>query len=90
VIYDDMIRTGSTLLEAARVFRGKGAKKVYAVATHLVLPGNALEKIQASKLFDGIAGTDSHPRARSLEEKGVVVRSVAPLIAGWLENRAAY
>ncbi len=86
VIYDDMIRSGSTLVEAARAYRAKGARKVYAVTTHLVLPGESLAKIRDSATIDGIAGTDSHPRARALEGPGLVVRSVAPLLARWLAH----
>jgi ribose-phosphate pyrophosphokinase len=82
VIYDDMIRTGGSLVEAARAYRSKGALKVFAVTTHLVLPGDALARIRASGAIDGIAGTDSHTRARGLE--GVTVRTVAPLLSKWL------
>jgi ribose-phosphate pyrophosphokinase len=86
VIYDDMIRTGGTLVEAARAYRAKGARSVYAVTTHLLLPGDSLARIRASGAIDGVAGTDSHPRARSLEGPGLVVRSVAPLLARWLAS----
>ncbi len=82
VIYDDMIRTGGSLVEAARAYRARGARKVFAVTTHLVLPGDALARIRASGAIDGIAGTDSHPRARAHE--GVTVRTVAPLLSKWL------
>lgn len=88
VIYDDMIRSGSTLVEAARAYRAKGARKVFAVTTHLVLPADSLAKIRESATIDGIAGTDTHPRARSLEGPGLVVRSVAPLLARWLAHGA--
>ncbi|RMG13397.1 MAG: ribose-phosphate pyrophosphokinase [Planctomycetota bacterium] len=87
VIYDDMIRTGSTLLGAAEAFRAAGAARCYAVATHLVLPGDACERLLASELLDGIAGTDSHPRAELARERGAVVRSVAGLFAAWLTAR---
>lgn len=87
VIYDDMIRSGSTILDAARAYRSKGAVRVFAVSTHLVLPGESWPKIRASGLLDGVAGTDSHPRARALEGDGLVVRSVAPVFARWLEHR---
>jgi ribose-phosphate pyrophosphokinase len=84
VVYDDMIRTGGSLLEAARAYRAQGARSVFAVATHLVLPGDSLVRIQRASLVDGLAGTDSHPRARALEGPGLIVRSVAPLLARWL------
>jgi ribose-phosphate pyrophosphokinase len=88
VMYDDMVRTGSTLIEAARTFRSRGARSVHAVTTHLVLPGDALDRLRAPGALDGLAGTDTHPRAREVEGQGVQVRSVAPLIAAWLEGRS--
>ena len=79
VIYDDMIRTGSSLLNAARAYREAGAGKMIAIATHAVFPGDALERIQASGMFEAVGVTNSHRNAEGLEEKGVVVRSVAGL-----------
>src|SRR5262249_52487538 len=38
VIFDDMIRTGGSLIQAAEAYRAAGARTVHAVATHLVLP----------------------------------------------------
>lgn len=84
VIYDDMVRSGSTLVEAARAFRARGARAVFAVVTHLVLPGEAVDRLRQPGALDGLAGTDTHPRAREVEGPFVAVRSVAPLLAAWL------
>ena len=35
-----MIRTGSSLVQAARAYLTAGATKVHAIASHLVLPGD--------------------------------------------------
>jgi ribose-phosphate pyrophosphokinase len=64
VIYDDMIRTGGSLIGAARAYRDLGATDVAAVATHGIFPGNALERIHSSGLISKIVCTDSHPNAR--------------------------
>jgi ribose-phosphate pyrophosphokinase len=84
VIYDDMIRTGSSLLSAARAYREAGAGKLIAIATHAVFPEGALQRIQESGLFDAIGVTNSHRNARGLEGRGVVVRSVAPLFVPYV------
>lgn len=76
VIYDDMIRTGSSLLNAARAYRDAGAGQLIAIATHGVFPGNAVETILGSGLFTHVAVTDSHTNAH---QPGVIVRSVVPL-----------
>lgn len=80
VIYDDMIRTGSSLLQAARAFRAAGAKRVHAVASHLVLPGDALERILESGAIDSVSGTNSHPASAKIAGRGRVA-SIAELLA---------
>ena len=84
VIYDDMVRTGSSLLGAARAYRAAGAKTVHAVATHGVLPKDAAEKIMADDSIERLIVTDSHPGAHGSAAHGVEVRSIASLLAGKL------
>ncbi len=85
VIYDDMIRTGGSLIAAARAFLEAGASSTAAVATHGVLPGEALERLAASGLFTHIVCTDSHPRAHELAGvSGLEVISIAKLLADFL------
>ena len=45
ILADDMIDTAGTLCNAAKALMGKGAKEVYACATHAVLSGPAIERI---------------------------------------------
>lgn len=89
VIYDDMIRSGSTLLGAARAFREAGAARCFAVTTHLVLPGSASDDLFADGLLDGVAGSDTHPRAEALrDDPRYRVRSIAPALAEWLQAQS--
>ncbi len=80
VLYDDMIRTGSSLVQAGRAYLSQGAARVHAIASHLVLPGDSLEKIRAAGVFTHLVGTDSHPGSRRLPPEDVV--SVVPLLVG--------
>jgi len=66
VIYDDMIRTGGSLMQAAKTYRDAGAVSIDALATHGLFPGDSLAKLRASGLFGAIWVTDSHPRALEL------------------------
>jgi ribose-phosphate pyrophosphokinase len=86
VIYDDMIRTGGSLIGAARAYQQAGARRISAIATHGVLPGSALEKLRASGLFDCVVVTDTHPRALQLRGDFLQVASVAGLIADELRG----
>jgi len=80
VVYDDMIRTGSSLLQAGRAYQQAGASRVHAVATHMVLPGDSLDKLLASNVFTTISGSDSHPGSHKLAERGFTVAPVAELL----------
>ena len=48
VIVDDMVDTAGTLCNGAKALKERGAKSVYACATHGVLSGPAIERIQNS------------------------------------------
>ena len=50
LIVDDMIDTAGTLVNAAEAVIGRGAKSVSCCATHAVLSGPALERLEASHL----------------------------------------
>ncbi|MBR2706795.1 MAG: ribose-phosphate diphosphokinase [Mogibacterium sp.] len=50
VILDDMIDTAGTICNAAKALKDLGAKNVYACATHAVLSGPAIERIEASPI----------------------------------------
>ncbi len=62
IIVDDMIDTGGTLSKAASALKEKGARQVYAYATHPVFSGNAVENIRDSQI-DKLIVTDSIPLA---------------------------
>ncbi len=88
VIYDDMIRTGGSLLAAAAAYRDAGAISIAAVTTHGLFVGDALERLTSSGLFSGLAATDSHPRAIELgrDHPLLTIHSVAPLLLERLQE----
>lgn len=85
VIYDDMIRTGGSLLHAAQAYRAAGATRIAAIATHGLFPGDALAKLRASGIFESVHTTDSHPRARALADDFLSVASCAGVLANALD-----
>ena len=58
VMVDDMADTAGTLTEAARALLAAGAREVYALATHPVLSGPAIKRIEESPI-QGMIVTDS-------------------------------
>ena len=79
VIYDDMIRTGGSLLQAAAAYRAAGARSVAAVTTHGIFPGDSLARLRDSGLLTHVVCTDSHPRARELAGPFAGFLSVEPV-----------
>jgi len=80
VIYDDMIRTGGSLIQAAAAYRDAGAVSIDAIATHGVFPKDSLDRIRASGLFGHVCVTDSHPNAKALQSEFLRVDSTAALL----------
>lgn len=79
VIVDDMISTGGTLVQGAKLLKERGAAKIYVCATHGIFAGDAINLMEDSPI-DDVMVTDTIP----LPEYGkgrVRVVSVAPLIA---------
>jgi len=88
VIYDDMIRTGGSLLNAAKAYRDAGAASIDVVTTHGLFPEDSLEKIRLSGLIRAIHTTDSHPRTRELAGSFLKVHPVAPLLVQALKDHS--
>lgn len=86
VIYDDMIRTGGSLIAAARAYQAAGARNLTAIATHGVFPGDALNRLTDTGLFGALACTDTHPRARELAGTSLHVASIAGVLAQALQE----
>lgn len=78
IIIDDVISTGSTIIESANALKKRGVKKIIICATHGVLVDNALENLQKSAI-DKIFLTDSIERNYKSSKLEIV--SVDSLIA---------
>ncbi len=84
LIVDDMISTGGSISEAARVVRKNGARQIVIAATHGVLCGPAVERLDAAPI-DRLLITDSIPPRREPPKRLEVV-SIAPLLARAIMN----
>jgi ribose-phosphate pyrophosphokinase len=80
VIYDDMIRTGGSLIQAAQAYKDAGADRIFVIATHGLFSNNAVSKLQQSGLIERIVVTDTHPNALQFAGEFVHLISVAGLI----------
>lgn len=58
ILVDDLTDTSNTITRAAKLLKKEGATKVYALITHGILSGDAIERINASAL-DKVVVTNS-------------------------------
>jgi ribose-phosphate pyrophosphokinase len=86
IIYDDMIRTGGSLLNAAKAYKDAGARRIDVITTHGLFPGDALARIQQNGLIGQIHASDSHPGVKNLKGSFLKIHSVAPLFVEALKN----
>ena len=89
VIVDDMIDTAGTLCKAADVLKKLGAKSVRACASHGVLSGNAIQRIEDSAL-DEVCITDTIPHPELNPEGKITVLSIAPVFANIMRRVYMY
>jgi ribose-phosphate pyrophosphokinase len=81
ILIDDLIDTAGTMCKAAELIKEKGAKKVFACATHGVLSGPAFERIEASCIEEFVI-TNSIPLAPIwIQSEKIKQVSIAPFIA---------
>jgi ribose-phosphate pyrophosphokinase len=85
IIIDDMISTGGSISEAARICRENGASSVIIAVTHAVFCGPALERLEAAPV-DKVLVSDTIPRNETDLPSKIEVVSVAPLLAQAIKN----
>jgi len=80
LLVDDLIATGSSLVEAAGALKRQGATSVYACVTHPILSGSARERIVRSPLAELVV-TNTVPIPNDKRHPKITVLSVASLLA---------
>jgi ribose-phosphate pyrophosphokinase len=80
VIIDDMIDTAGTLTQAAKALHEKGARRIRACATHAVLSGQAVSRINESALEEVIVCDTIPLSAEAQSSPKIKVLSAARLL----------
>ncbi|MEZ6100736.1 MAG: ribose-phosphate pyrophosphokinase [Pirellulaceae bacterium] len=79
LMFDDMISTAGSICGAAKMVHAEGATKIYVAATHAVLCGPAIQRLQESPI-DEIVVTDTIPLQDHQKLSKIRVLTVAPLL----------
>ena len=85
ILNDDMIDTAGSLCAAAETLKAKGAREVYACATHGLFSGPAFDRIQNSCIEEVIV-TNTIPVPVERQVGKIKVLSIAPLMAETIKN----
>ena len=80
IITDDMIDTGGTISTAAEILMERGATDVWAMATHGVLSGPAVDRLKNSPI-SRVVITNTLPLPPEKQIDKIEVLSIAPIIA---------
>ena len=80
ILTDDMIDTGGTIVSAAELLLARGATEVWAMATHGVLSGPAIDRLKNSDI-DRVVLTNTLPLSADKQIDKIEVLSVARIIA---------
>jgi ribose-phosphate pyrophosphokinase len=87
ILIDDLADTSNTITRAAKLLKKEGASQVYALITHGILSGDAIERINASVL-DKVVVTNTVDQEENLKkcpklevlEVGHVFAEVGPFL----------
>ncbi len=79
LIFDDMISTAGSICGAAEVMRRAGARAVHLAATHGLLVGGAVSRLQAAPI-DSLIITDTVPTPAEKRFEKLKILSVAPML----------
>lgn len=79
IMVDDMVDTAGTLVKGAELLKREGAKHIIACATHAVLSGPAIERLENSPI-EKLIVTNSIPLDQSKMSDKIVQLSVAKLL----------
>ncbi len=84
ILVDDIVDTAGTISKSANMMIEKGAKSVRAICSHGVLSGNAIDKIENSKMLELII-SDTIPQKQKVSKK-VKVLTVSNLFGDVIQK----
>ncbi len=81
IIYDDMIRSGGSIINAAQTYKNAGAGDIYVITTHGLFVNDGINKLKNSGLIKKLICTDSHVNTQYIADDFTEIRSLAEIIS---------
>lgn len=85
ILIDDEIASAGTICTAAEFLMAQGAERVWALCTHPVFSGNAVERLKTAPI-EHIMVTDSLPIPPHKRLEKLTVLSIAPVLADTIKS----
>jgi ribose-phosphate pyrophosphokinase len=86
VLVDDMVDTAGTITQAASILEKHGAKETYVLATHPVLSGPAIQRLENSVIKEVITtNTIAVPKQKRIKKLKII--SIGPLLAETIKRQ---
>ena len=80
IMVDDIIDSGGTIVNAAKVLKEKGAKEIHVYITHGVLSGDAVNKIRKSTIKNLVITDTINNYNKIKNAKNIEILSVSNLM----------
>ncbi|CAH1761798.1 12957_t:CDS:2 [Entrophospora sp. SA101] len=81
ILIDDISDTSYTITKAAQILVENGAKKIYALITHGILSGDAIQRIESSVIYQVIVSNSVPQDEHKAQCSKIRVFNVAPILA---------
>lgn len=80
IIFDDMLRSGGTIINAAQAYKSMGAKDIFVICVHGIFIHGAVEKLKESGLIKSVYCTNTHSHAQNIHDDFVKIFDVSEII----------
>ena len=84
IIFDDMIRSGSSIIKAAEAYKNSGAKDIHVVCVHGVFVNDAITRFKDGGIIKSISCANTHYKTTLINDDFVKVYDVAQVISDGL------
>jgi ribose-phosphate pyrophosphokinase len=79
IIVDDMVSSGNTILETAKMLKANGAQEIYVAVIHMIYTADGWQKLAESPLIKRVLMTDTIAPPEKLPSKFEIV-PIAPIL----------
>ena len=80
IIVDDIIDSGGTIVNAAKILRQRGAKDVHVYVSHGVLSGDAVEKVRKSEIKNLVITDTIDNSSKVKKAKNIEILTISHLV----------